>query len=288
VRYQKLGRTGIEVSVIGFGGAPMGLDDYMEVEDRNDARVRAEAVEAVREAVRLGITYYDTAPSYGDGLSESSLGEALEGCRDDVLIGTKFGFRADSSPEKYEEGLRASLDRLRTDRVDLLQLHGGTFREPLAQTILDSCVFEWLSEMKQKGLCRFAGITAEAPSGALERLLGSGRFDVMQIAYNLIYQAACDYQREPFGVIPLARSLGMGILTMRSTTCGFIQKLIGRAFPGIDTDGLTRLAINFVVSTPEVDCALVGMRKARIVRENVAMVEGDARLDLRELHTRYL
>ncbi|MHC4201686.1 MAG: aldo/keto reductase, partial [Planctomycetota bacterium] len=207
MKYQKLGRTGVGVSVIGFGGAPMGLDNYMEVEDRNDPRVRAEAVEAVREAVRLGITYYDTAPSYGDGLSESILGEALEGRRDDVLIGTKFGFRADSAPEEYEEGLRASLDRLRTDRVDLLQLHGGTFREPLAQTILDSCVFEWLSEMKREGLCRFAGITAEAPSGALERLLRSGRFDVMQIASNLLYQSACDYQREAFGAIPLARSL---------------------------------------------------------------------------------
>jgi uncharacterized protein len=141
--------------------------------------------------------------------------------------------------------------------------------------------------MRRERLCRFLGITAEGPSGALERLLRTGRFEVLLVAYNLIFQSSCNYLNHPAGIIPFARELGIGVATMRPTTCGFLQKLLRPAFPELDSERLTRLAIQFVLSTQEVDCVVIGMRKAEEVAANVALAEDTAgRLDLRALHTR--
>lgn len=108
------------------------------------------------------------------------------------------------------------------------------------------------------------------------------------MAYNVIYQGACDYQRAPFGVIPMARSLGMGVVTMRTATTGFIQKYMAAAFPDLDMDALSRHAIRFVVSTPEVDSALVGMKSVEEVRTNWEIASDEANyLDLEALHNRF-
>jgi len=288
MEYRTFGRTGLKVSHIGFGGAPIGLPGYLSREDRDSAEFVEEAVRAVREAVARGINYFDTAPTYGDGRAERVLGMGLEGNRDRVVIATKYWFAPDRPFDEFTRLFRESLDRLKTGRVDILQFHGLTFDDELAQKVLESGVLDWVDEMKGRGLCRFCGITAEAPSGALERLMQTGRFDTILMAYNLIYQSACDYQRKPFGIIPLARSLGMGVAAMRPTTSGFLQKLFRTALPGVPEAEVTRLAINFVLSTPEVDCAVIGMRNSREVRENAALAEDAAgRLDVAKLHDRY-
>ena len=82
MEYRVLGATGLEVSAIGSGGAPIGIPDYLSHEDRDSAAFRTHAIEAIREAVTYGINYFDTAPGYGDGRSEVLLGEALEGLRE--------------------------------------------------------------------------------------------------------------------------------------------------------------------------------------------------------------
>ncbi len=288
MEYRTFGRTGLRVSRLGFGGAPIGIPGYLSAEDRDNPTVRTQAIAAIREAVARGVTYFDTAPGYGGGRAETLFGEALDGCRDRVLLATKYAFRPDGTPAQYTEALRASLQRLRTDHVDLLQLHGSTFDDDAADRILASGVLDWVDEMRAQGLCRFAGITAEGPSGTLERLLRTGRFDTLLIAYSLVYQSVCDYQRAPAGIVPLARSLGMGVAAMRPTTCGFLQRLLGAEFPEVDADRITRLAIRFVLSTPEVDCAVVGMRTVDEVRANVALSDDPAgRLDLTALHNRF-
>jgi len=288
MEHRGLGRTGLKVSALGFGGAPIGIPDYLSHDDRESAAFRRAAVAAIHDAVARGITYFDTASAYGDGRSERVFGEALEGRRDGVVLATKYPLRRETTAEQFAEGVRASLERLRTDRVDVLQLHGGYFDDAWADHILACGVLDWVDEAQARGLCRFRGITAETPSGGLERLLRSGRFDVLMIAYNLIYQSACNHQREPQGIIPFARSLGIGVTTMRPTTCGFLQKLLGRAFPGLDVGALTRLAIRFVLSTPEVDCCVVGMRTVEEVAANVALADDtEGHLDVAELHDRF-
>ncbi len=284
-----LGKTGLVVSAIGFGGAPIGLQNYLSADDRDSPEVRAEAIEAIRLAVSLGINYFDTAPGYGDGRSEAILGEALDGVRDRILLATKYPCGEAWNPEDATAKLHASLVRLHTGHVDVLQLHGGTFTDTQADSIVARAVLDWADRMRAAGLCRFTGITAEGPSGALERLLATGRFDVLEIQYNLLYQATCDYQREPNGIAVFARALGMGVTAMRPATSGLLQRIMATAFPDLDGDALTRLAVNFVMSTPEIDCAVVGMRSTSEVRKNAALAaDRSLRMNLRDVHRRYV
>ena len=288
MEYRVLGRTGAKVSRLGFGGAPIGIENYLGMEDHNARDFLDRAGEAVKEAARSGITYFDTAPGYGNGRAESVYGAALDGVRDRIFLATKYAWDRGKPVSALRSEFGASLERLKTPNVDLLQFHGSTFSDEAAEALLKSGIIEWTEEERARGRTRFIGITAEAPSGGLERLLRTGRFDVLLVAYNLIYQAACDYQREPFGVIPLARSLGMGVSVMRPTTSGFIQKLFAKEFPEVDRAKVTRAAINFVLSTAEVDVAVVGMRSPEEVRQNVAL-EADraSRMDLKFLHNRF-
>jgi aryl-alcohol dehydrogenase-like predicted oxidoreductase len=205
-----------------------------------------------------------------------------------VVLATKYWFSADWTPDRGTRELMESLDRLRTRTVDVLQYHGLSFNDETADRILGSGVLEWADEMRAAGRCRFLGITAEAPSGALERLLRTGKFSTLLCAYNLIYQSWCDYQREPTGIIPLARSFGMGIATMRPATSGFLQKLLPHEFPGLDPSRLAMMAIKFALSTPEVDCAVIGMRNPSEVTANIDLADNTSdRYDLKELHDRF-
>jgi aryl-alcohol dehydrogenase-like predicted oxidoreductase len=286
--YRELGRTGLKVSRIGFGGAPIGISNYLSPEDRSSDEFRARAIEAISAAVVGGINYFDSAQAYGDGRSERIIGEALAGFRNQVVLATKFLFQDGKPNDLYSRDLQHSLERLKTDYIDVLQVHGNVWDDQTADRLLGSGVLDWADSQREKGLVRFIGITAEGPSGGLERLVKSGRFDVLEIAYSVIYQATCDYQRAPTGIIPLAKSLGIGVTVMRPTTCGVLQKLLRSAFPELDTGRITELAINFVLSTPEVDCVVVGMRNPEEVRANIALAEDTSRrLDLTWLHDRF-
>lgn len=283
-----LGRTGLEVARLGFGGAVIGIPDYLTAGRRDDAGFVDAAKAALGRALDAGVNLFDTAPGYGAGRSEEVYGEALEGRRRDIVLATKVGVAPGDPPERWWASVRDSLTRLRTDHVDLLQLHGSTWGDEQAVWVLDEVV-PWLREARAAGLTRFFGITAEAPSGGLEDLIRSGAFDTLQIAYSVIYQAACDHQRSAFGVIPMAREAGMGVLTMRTTTSGVLRKLLHSEFPDLPDEGIARLAINFVLSTPEIDCALVGMHTVGEVDANVALAADEqARIDVDELHHRFV
>ena len=289
---RRLGRTDLMVSPIGFGGAPLGLPGYLTLEDRNSESFVQEGVAAIRTAMDGGINLFDTARDYGNGRSERIIGRAIEGRRDEVVITTKCRIEPEATAEHWQEKLGESLERLRTDYVDVLQFHGGYYRDDLAEQIIESGMLEWAEQAKQSGAVRFLGITAESSSGALERLIHTDCFDVLQIGFNLISQCHCDYARadegQITGVIPLARSHDMGIMTMRTTTSGFLEKLLSQQFPEITEADVARLCIRFVLSVPEVDCALVGMTNSSLVLENMELAaDRDNRLDLLNLYVRY-
>jgi len=280
-----LGETGLMVSRLGFGGAAIGIEGYLTDERRDDTAFAARARRALEVALAAGVTLFDTAPGYGFGRAERLFGEVLPVTRDRIVLATKVKVAPGEGAADWDTSLAGSLQRLRTDRVDILQLHGASWTDELAAWVIEGGVLDWLESACRDGRVGHVGLTAEVPSGGLERLLRTGRFQVLQIAYSLIYQGACDYQRAPFGPIPLARSLGMGVLTMRSATSGVLHKLLRQEFPELDPDRITRLALRFVLSTPEVDCMLVGMRTEAEVAANVALAaEGAARCDLRALH----
>jgi uncharacterized protein len=279
-----LGATGINVSALGFGGAVIGIEGYLK-RPGEEAVISLDVARATVEAARArGVNFFDTAPGYGGGRSEAIIGEALEPYRDSVYLATKVGVHPGDHPETWTASVVRSLERLRTDHVDLLQLHGNTWTDDLADWVLSEPL-PWLETMRSQGLARWIGLTAEAPSGGLERLLRSSRFHVLQMAYSVIYQCACDYQRAPFGVIPLAKEFGMGVLTMRTTTSGVLHNLLRAEFPDLGDERISSLAIKFVLSTPEVDCALVGMGDPRQVEANYRLTADlSNRFDLAALH----
>lgn len=285
MQYKILGRTGMKVSVIGCGGAVLGIPFYLAHEDTNDPTVQSVFMSALERAVELGINYFDSAPGYGNGVGETTMGKALSKYRDKIYLASKVTYIG--SPAQIRSSVEQSLRRMNTDYLDVIQFHGGYFNDKEADNILNGGPLETLEKLRDDGKVRFIGVTAEVPTGSLERMLMSKRFDVLQICYNLANQLSCDHSRQCRGICAIAEENNMGIVTMRTATSGFMQKLLKREFE-LDEDAVTRMCIKYVLSTPEIDVALVGMRNPKEVEINVALANDvDNRYDLDELHNRF-
>jgi len=152
MRTRPLGRTGMIVSELGFGCAPLG-DEYGALDD-------AAAIRLVHAAIEAGISLFDTAPYYGRTLSEERLGRALEGRRDGVILATKCARHDlrefDFTAAGVQRDLQDSLRRLRTDRIDLYQIHDVEFGE---ESLILEETLPALMEMKRRGDVLAVGIT---------------------------------------------------------------------------------------------------------------------------------
>jgi aryl-alcohol dehydrogenase-like predicted oxidoreductase len=278
-----LGRTGLRVSEIGFGGAPAGIANYLEPWDPAGAGETESLVAAIHRALDLGLNYFDTAPGYGDGAGEALFGRALAGRRDRASLATKTGAR---DAEGIRRSVEASLRRLQTDVIDVLQFHGGWYPPEDVERILGEGLPSYQA-LRDQGKIRFLGFTAEGPSGGVSQLIATDAFDVLQVRYNLLYQHTCDHVNDA-GVMREAEARGMGIVTMRTLTSGIFQKLMRQVFPAaLAPAELDRLCLGYVLSNPLVDVAIIGMRRAAEVEANVAISDdAGARLDLVALHHR--
>ena len=275
MNYRRLGQTGLEVSALGFGcGAVGGLLVRGE---------RKDMVRVVARAIELGITYFDTAPAYGDGASERIFGDALAGVSSPLFLATKIR----PTTQDARASVEPSLERLRRDRVDLVQLHGNSYTAAQADEILaPGGLLSQLEALRDEGLIRFIGFTSEDNNPSVYRFIQSGRFDVMQTCYNLLFQHPYEPTR-PFGSLIEADAAGMGTVTMRTLTSGLFQKWVRRVNPD-DTFDYTAALMQFVLSNPLVDVALVGMRSPQMVDANVAICEDMAgRIDLDWMHEKY-
>jgi hypothetical protein len=279
----RLGRTDAVVSRLGFGGAPAGLTNYLDRYSPANAAQRRGVIDALRRALSLGVTYFDTAPGYGQGEGEAIFGEALTE-RDDVFIATKVSPRDASD---VRSSLEASLRNLRRDSVDLLQIHGSSYTLELADNILGpGGMLAQMETLRNEGKLRFIGFTSEDNNAAVYRFIESRRFDVMQIAYNLLFQHPAEFTR-PFGSMFEAEKRDMGIVTMRTATSGMLQKWIQQVNPANNFD-YTPALVQFVLSNPLVDVALVGMRTVAEVEKNAAICNDTAgRIDMDKHHEKY-
>jgi uncharacterized protein len=186
--------------------------------------------------------------------------------------------------------LETSLERLKTDWIDVFQYHGDWYTEEKVNCLLaPGGPVEGMRLARERGMVRFLGFTTEGANGPASRFLATGVFDVIQICYNLIYQHPYDPSRKA-GILYDAERDSMGIVIMRALTSGIFQKWIMRLDPGIAKRvDLNHALLSFVLSNPLVDAALVGMRTRDEVRQNVAIVEDQRyRFDLGDLHTRYI
>lgn len=284
MEYTTFGKTGVKVSRIGFGGAVAGLKNYLHSYDPAEESARRGVRAALEKAVELGITYFDTAPGYGNGQSETMFGEALEGVRD-IFLATKMHA---GDRDHVRRSIEASLKRLRRDSVDLVQIHGGSYTPETADSILaPGGMLETMEEIRAEGLVRWIGFTSEDNNLETYRFIRGSRFDMMQICYNFIFQHPYEPSR-PFGSLYEAEKAGMGIVTMRAPTSGTFQRWMKMIRPD-DTFDYTRALIQFVLSNPLVDVALIGMRTPDRVVTNVDIVNDTAgRIDIERVHTRYV
>jgi aryl-alcohol dehydrogenase-like predicted oxidoreductase len=189
MKYRALGRTGLQVSEIGFGawgigGRTIGTTSYGDTDDRT-------SLAALGRALDEGITFFDTSSAYGNGHSEALIGQAFQAKRDRVVIATKAGYDAwdkppDFSPAAIVASAEASLRRLRTDVIDLFQLHN-----PPQDSLRSVELREALVALRKAGKIRAWGVSAKSPVEAIEALRD---FDVavVQANFNMMDVRALD------------------------------------------------------------------------------------------------
>lgn len=182
-----LGKTGLAVSVLGFGcGAVGGLMVKGTPADQEHA---------VARALEAGINYFDTAPLYGNGESERNLGRALKILRPDVVVGTKVRLapaELSDVPRAIAASLEVSLSRLGREEVDLLQLHNPLAREGGgfdARAVLEEAV-PALERLRAQGKIRFFGFSATGDTRASHRVIDAGVLYTAQVVYNLLNPSA--------------------------------------------------------------------------------------------------
>jgi aryl-alcohol dehydrogenase-like predicted oxidoreductase len=185
VKYRKLGRTDIEVSVICQGCWSIVGDATWGEQDERDS------IEAIQAALESGINFFDTAEGYGSGYSEQLLGRVLEKYREEVVLATKVSpshFR----PSELKRSCEASLKRLRTDWIDLYQLHWPNPDIPVADTL------GTLEELKREGKIRAAGVSNFGVS-YLGEATAAGRVESNQLCYSLLWRPL-EHEIQPFCV----------------------------------------------------------------------------------------
>jgi aryl-alcohol dehydrogenase-like predicted oxidoreductase len=223
-----LGRTGLEVSVLGFGcGAVGGL------------MVRGEPTEqerAVARAVELGLNYFDTAAMYGNGESERNLGRVMKSLRPDIRVGTKVRIPAADKGRiaaAVAEALEASLQRLQLERVDLFQLHNHITADgrdsDLTSDIVLGEVVPAFERLRDQGKTRFYGITAVGDTPALHRVVDARALDTAQVSYNLLNPSAgaavaTRYPAHDYGdLLAHTKAAAMGVINIRVLAAGALS-----------------------------------------------------------------
>lgn len=256
-----LGRTGVKVPIIGMGGGSR-LMSY---------RTDEAAEEALRLAFDLGITYMDTAHTYGNGRSETLVGRAIKSRRGEIFLASKMMERnGDAALRLFE----LSLKRLQTDHVDLLHVHKLETEEDLARVEAKGGVLEALYKLREQKAARFIGITSHNFPGPLKMAIERHDFDCVQMALNAALQGMVKdgggYRPDPTiktsfekVVLPVARKKNLGILAMK--TLGQ-DHLIGTD----PTKASAEMLLRYAWSQP-VAAAVVGMPTPELVRKNAAL-----------------
>jgi len=285
MKKRKLGNTGLMVSEISFGAWQLGNDESWEGMDGGSG------IELVHAALEAGINLFDTAPNYGGGESERVLGEALQGRRGDIVLASKFGHRTDGpkdfSTERFRERLEGSLDRLRTDYLDVLLLHN-----PPAEIYKGSHpIWESLEQARSRGMIRHYGASLDF-AFEIEACLENTGSEVLEVFFNILHQDV----RTAFGLVGKKKT---GIIVKIPLDSGWLTgKYDARSsFDGVrsrwsreeierraelvselnwlarDGDDLASRAIAYILSYDEVSCVIPGIRKMDHLLKNIAAAE---------------
>ncbi len=286
-----LGKSGIDVTIIGLGLWAVRGDQWGQVDDRS-------TLDTIDAALDAGITFYDTADVYGNGHSEELLGQAMQGRRDRFIVASKIGWRgfddarrttAYDTVEKLIAGVESSLRRLQTDYLDVIQSHIN-FRDPTMEVFL-----EGFQRLQREGKVRAYGVST-SDFEYLQAFNADGGCATLQVDYSILNRTPeseifpyCQTHR--IGVI-VRGPLAMGLLTGKFSTETVFEDgdfrrhwqtdpeqnaiyrhdlaVVDRLRP-LATDGrtLAQLALQFVLAHPAVSTVIPGAKTPAQLRENL-------------------
>lgn len=246
-----LGKTGEEISIIGLGGYHIGTIDTYE-----------DAARVVHEALDAGINFFDNAWEYNDGKSEEWVGRALQGRRDKAFVMTKVCTHGRDKQVAMRQ-LEESLKRLRTDHLDLWQIHECVYyNEPELHFAPDGVV-EALTDAKKAGKVRFVGFTGHKdPAIHLKMLEHDYPFDTVQMPLNCFDASFRSFEQR---VLPEVLRRGMGGLGMKSL-CGDGQPILHGA---VAVEDALRYAMSLPVAT-----TISGVDSLEVLHQNLALARG--------------
>lgn len=240
---RKLGKTGWNATIYALGSAEIPPD--------------AEASRAISRLVDAGVNYLDTAPSYQSARSEKVIGAVIRNRREKVFLATKTLAR--DAEGAYREVL-ASLERLQTDRIDLLQVHAVNDSGTLDQVLRKGGAVEGLERARREGKIRFVGITGHTRPEVIASALNRYPFDSILIPVSPLDVHLGDFAE---GVIPQAEKLGIALVGMKALK-GIERATGGRFEPG----RFLRYALSLRLST-----LTIGLRRESEVDENLRIVQ---------------
>jgi aryl-alcohol dehydrogenase-like predicted oxidoreductase len=269
MNFKQLGKSDLQISQIGFGC--MSLKGSQEENEK-----------IIHRAIELGINYFDTADLYDKGMNEVSVGKALKGKRDKVVLATKAGnqWKEDGSgwdwnPRKdyILSCVEGSLKRLQTDVIDLYQLHGGTIEDPIDETI------EAFEILKQQGKIRYYGISSIRPNVIREYVERSNIVSVM-MQYSLL-------DRRPEEIcLPLLGANNIAVLARGSVAQGLLVNKPAKPYLNYNEEQVAHAAtavaslsgeqrsaaqttLQFVLDNPAITSAIVGIRTTKQLEDAV-------------------
>ena len=312
MRYRPLGRTGLFVSELCLGTMTFGGSDGMW--GVIGKLQQSEAERLVGQALDAGINFIDTADVYAGGVSEQITGQALKNLkvpRENVVVATKVFGETGSGPNSrgatrghIMDGVKASLQRLQLEHIDLYQIHGFDPATPIEETV------RALDQLVRQGWVRYAGVSNWAAWQIVKALgiserLGLARFESLQAYYTV---AGRDLERE---LIPMLRSEGVGLMVWSPLAGGLLSGKYGREqqgeqgsrrvtfdFPPVDKDrawncvdvmrtiaqahgvSVAQVALAWLLHQPQVTTVIVGAKRTEQLADNIAatqvpLTEGD-------------
>lgn len=244
-----LGRTGHQVRLLSLGGQAT-----LEAAGRRD-----EAVAIIHRAIDLGVNYIDTAAIYGGGVSERYIGEVMQSRRKEVFLASKTFDRSYDGSMRLLEG---SLKRLRTDHLDLWQIHDVRAARELDFVFAKEGVLRAMEKAREHGMVRFVGITGHKDPLVLKTAIERHPFDTVLMALNAADRHGASFIDD---LLPTAVAKKMGIIGMKVLSRGKIFR----------EGGLTTMeqAMRYVLSLP-VSTAIIGIGTLRELEENVRIARG--------------
>lgn len=273
MKYVDFGKTGIKISRLGFGCMrfPMIKSGDKDIVDQEKVD------EMIKTAYKKGVNYFDSAYFYNDGLSEIALGKAIKGFRKDIYISTKSPSHLIKKPGDYTRILEEQLKKLDLDYIDFYHFHGIGY-----QAFLDiDKNTNWLSEAnkaKEQGIIKHISFSFHDSPENLIKLVDIGVFESLLCQYNAI-------DRSNEEGIKYAKSKGLGVVIMGPVGGGRVSGLPTEISSklGLKVNTNAELALRFVFSNPNIDCALSGMGNINMVNENIETADKSMPLDKDEL-----